>query len=83
MPLTRRTKRVCFRKARDIKLWVFGILGLRDVRGRCERFYVFRLNRSKKTVVPFKEIESGVYGDLILIFPKPYSIYLKGTIALK
>ena len=22
----------------------------------------------------------GVYGDLIIIYPKPYSIYLRGTI---
>ena len=24
----------------------------------------------------------GVYGDLIMIYPKPYSIYLRGTIVL-
>ena len=22
----------------------------------------------------------GVYGDLIIIYPKPYSVYLRGTI---
>ena len=31
-------------------------------------------------IVPFKSIENGVYGDLIIIYPKPYSIYLRGTI---
>ena len=25
-------------------------------------------------------MEYGVYGDLIVIYPKPYSIYLRGTI---
>ena len=29
---------------------------------------------------PFKYIEYGVYGDLIIIYPKPYSIYLRRTI---
>ena len=24
-------------------------------------------------------METGVYGDLIMIYPKPYSIYLRGT----
>ena len=27
-----------------------------------------------------KWIEYGVYGDLIRIYPKPHSIYLRGTI---
>ena len=27
-------------------------------------------------------IEYGVYGDLIRIYPNPYSIYLRGTVAL-
>ena len=31
-------------------------------------------------IVPLKWIEYGVYGDLIIIYPKPYSIYLRGTI---
>ena len=26
--------------------------------------------------------EYGVYGDLIIIYPKPYSTYLRGTITL-
>ena len=25
-------------------------------------------------MVPLKQIEHGVYGDLIVIYPKPYSI---------
>ena len=29
-----------------------------------------------------KEIEYGVYGDLITIYPKPYSIYSRGTISV-
>ena len=28
-------------------------------------------------------IEYGVYGDLIIIYPQPYSIYLRGTIKLR
>ena len=31
-------------------------------------------------IVPLKWIDYGVYADLILIYPKPYSIYLRGTI---
>ena len=32
-------------------------------------------------IVPYKLIEYGVYGDLlIIVYPKPYSIYLRGTI---
>ena len=27
-------------------------------------------------IVPLKYIEYGVYGDLIIIYPKPYSMYL-------
>ena len=29
-------------------------------------------------IVPLKKIEHGLYGDLIMIYPKPYSIYAKG-----
>ena len=25
----------------------------------------------------------GVYGDLIMIYPKPYSIYLRGTMGFR
>ena len=32
--------------------------------------------------VSLKYIEHGVYGDLIMICPKPYSIYLRGSITL-
>ena len=32
------------------------------------------------TIVPLKYIEYMVYRDLITIYPKPYSIYLRGTI---
>ena len=30
-----------------------------------------------------KGIEYGVYGNLIIRYPKPYSIYLRGTIDLR
>ena len=33
-------------------------------------------------IVPLGLIEYGVYGDLIIIYPKPYSIYLRGTIGM-
>ena len=33
-------------------------------------------------IVPLKWIEHGAYGDLSIIYPKPYSIYLRGTIGL-
>ena len=35
-----------------------------------------------RVVVPLESIEYGVYGDLIMICPKPYSIYLGGTTTL-
>ena len=28
-------------------------------------------------------MEYGVYGDLIMLYPKPYSIYLRGTIGCR
>ena len=31
-------------------------------------------------IVPLKQIEYGVHRDLIIILPKPYSIYVRGTI---
>ena len=31
-------------------------------------------------MVPLEEIEYGVNGDLIMTYPKPYLIYLRGTI---
>ena len=31
---------------------------------------------------PLKWIEYGVYGDLIIMYPKPYSIYIRETIHL-
>ena len=30
-------------------------------------------------MAPLKQIEYGVYGGLFIIYPKPYSIYSKGT----
>ena len=33
-------------------------------------------------IVPLEQIEYGVYGDLIIIYLKPYSIYLRGTLPL-
>ena len=51
------------------------------------RFFGFgSLSISSKTlcifIVSLKGIEYGVYGDLFIIYPKPYSIYLRGTIGL-
>ena len=34
-------------------------------------------------IVPLKQIEHGVSGDLIVIYPKPYCIYLRGTIGFR
>ena len=36
-------------------------------------------------LVPVKQIAYGVYGDLIIniIYPNPYSIYLRGTIGFQ
>ena len=31
-----------------------------------------------RVIAPLKKIEYGVYGDLIVIYPKPSSIYLMG-----
>ena len=43
---------------------------------------VIRLLAHFKNIVPLESIESGVYGVLIIIYTKPYSIYLRGTISL-
>ena len=29
-------------------------------------------------IIPLKQIEYGVYGDLVIMYPKPYSIYSRG-----
>ena len=34
----------------------------------------------KTFIVLLHQIEYGVYGDLIIIYPKPSSIHLRGTI---
>ena len=34
-------------------------------------------------IVPLKWINYAVYGDLNIIYPKPYSIYLTGAISFK
>ena len=34
-------------------------------------------------IVPLKQMKYAVYGDLIRIYPKPYSIYLRGTIGFE
>ena len=36
-----------------------------------------------RVVVPRKSMEYGVYGDLIMRYPKPYSVYLRGTIGVR
>ena len=33
-----------------------------------------------RSTVPFKKIGYGAYRDLVIIHPKPWSIYLRGTI---
>ena len=43
----------------------------------CLRVYV-ALRTLLRPIVPLKQIEYGVYGDLIVIYSKPYSIYLRG-----
>ena len=35
---------------------------------------------SLQGIVPLKSIEYGVYGDLVIIYPKPYSVYLQGIL---
>ena len=32
---------------------------------------------------PLRQLEYRVYGDLVIIYPKPYSIYLRGTIRFR
>ena len=36
-----------------------------------------------RVIVPLKWIEYGVYGSLVIIFPKPYSIFLRGLYVFK
>ena len=31
-------------------------------------------------IVPLKSIEYGLYGDLVIVYPESYSIYLIGNI---
>ena len=33
-----------------------------------------------KGIVPLKYVEYGVDGDLVIIYPEPYFIYLRGTV---
>ena len=42
----------------------------------------WRVRGLSKLIVPLKYIELGVYGDLIITYPKPYSIYLRGIILI-
>ena len=46
----------------------------------CSWEYVGGLEGLYRVIVPLMKIEDGVYGDLIMIYPKPCSIYLRGTI---
>ena len=39
-------------------------------------------NEGLGTIFPLKWIEYGVDGDLITLYPKPYSIYLRAPIGL-
>ena len=41
----------------------------------------FPEHTASKAIVPLKKIESGVYGDLITIYPMPYSIYFREPIS--
>ena len=43
----------------------------------------FRVGGLELSVSLYKWIEYGVYGDLSIIFPKPYSIYLRGRIGFE
>ena len=45
--------------------------------------YVSNLSSSSRVlvVVHLKQIEYGVYGDLIITYPMPYSIYVRGIIS--
>ena len=43
-------------------------------------WYLIRRKLWHHGIVPLKQIEYGVYGDLIIVYPKPDSIYLRGTI---
>ena len=41
------------------------------------------LVRSFGFIVPVRWIEYGVHGDLIGIYPRLYSIYLRGTVGIR
>ena len=38
---------------------------------------------NSSVIVPLKWIEHGVYGDLIIIYPRPYSMYFKGIVGFR
>ena len=42
--------------------------------------HVAQLTATRQVGLNIREIEYWVYGDLILIYPKPYSIHQSGTI---
>ena len=39
-----------------------------------------QVSSTHETIVPLEWIEHGVYGGFIITYPRPYSIYLRGTV---
>ena len=49
----------------------------------CSRPYIIYYSSFHVLVHPFIPSQYGVYGDLIMIYSKPYSFYLRGTISTR
>ena len=76
---------VTFPGAPQVQSWA-GVMG-KAVGISLEWYKVKNLQRLPKLsalgfIVPLKSTKYEVYGDLITVYPKPYSIYLRWTIGL-
>ena len=49
------------------------------VAGVCKRTRMFGPMCTHAYIVPLKKKDSGSYGDLVMAYPKPHSIYLRGA----
>ena len=53
-----------------------------DLYSRFRRNFGFSGLAGEGVLIPLKQIEYGAYGNLVIIYPNPYSIYLWGILRL-
>ena len=58
----------------------FRVSGFRDDPLQVSSWISVNIVVPLKYIVALQSIKYGVYGDPFIIYPKPYSIYLRGTI---